>query len=179
MIDLAKPFDCQIRAMELDDVPRVREIDIASFSLPWSERSYRFEVQGNPASHCYVAELSQGEGQAVIAGMIVVWHILDEAHVGTIAIDQPYRRLGLGRRLLAEALLDADNHGIQVSYLEVRRSNIAAQALYEQFGFKIAGVRPHYYKDNGEDAFLMTLAPIQPTLLEQLRQMPLAVHSGP
>jgi len=100
----------------------------------------------------------------------VMWFIIDEAHIGTIAIDTPYRRLGLGRLLLAESLLDAYRSGIQQSFLEVRRGNQPAITLYEQFGFQVAGIRPRYYKDNGEDALLMTLSPLQPERLEALRR---------
>jgi ribosomal-protein-alanine N-acetyltransferase len=40
--------------------------------------------------------------------------------------------------------------------LEVRVGNAAAQELYRHFGFAIAGTRPRYYTDDGEDAFVMT-----------------------
>lgn len=159
-----------IRPMELRDVARVREIDVASFTLPWPERSYRFEIQENPASRNFVVEVASDGQNPVVAGMIVMWFIIDEAHIGTIAIDAPYRRLGLGRLLLADSLLDAYRSGIQQSFLEVRRGNQPAITLYEQFGFQIAGIRPRYYKDNGEDALLMTLSPLQPERLETLRR---------
>ncbi len=160
----------RIRPMELKDVARVREIDVASFTLPWPERSYRFEIQENPASRNFIVEVASDGQNPVVAGMIVMWFIIDEAHIGTIAIDTPYRRLGLGRLLLAESLLDAYRSGIQQSFLEVRRGNQPAITLYEQFGFQVAGIRPRYYKDNGEDALLMTLSPLQPERLEALRR---------
>lgn len=160
----------RIRPMELKDVPRVREIDVASFTLPWPERSYRFEILENPASRNFIVEVASDGQNPVVAGMIVMWFIIDEAHIGTIAIDTPYRRLGLGRLLLAESLLDAYRSGVQQSFLEVRRGNQPAITLYEQFGFQVAGIRPRYYKDNGEDALLMTLSPLQPERLEALRR---------
>lgn len=177
MIEPGKPYHKHIRSMEMKDVQRVWEIDVASFSLPWPERSYRFEIEQNPASHCYVIEISQDEEPPVVAGMLVMWFILDEAHIGTIAIDNQFRRMGLGRCLLAEALMDAYQKGIRMTYLEVRRSNLAAQELYQQFGFVVAGIRNRYYKDNGEDALLMTLNPIDPVRLEHLRNNPLIVDT--
>ena len=39
--------------------------------------------------------------------------------------------------------------------LEVRRSNLAAQALYHQCGFLDVGYRKRYYEDNREDALIM------------------------
>ena len=40
--------------------------------------------------------------------------------------------------------------------LEVRKSNIAAQGLYEKYGFVPIGLRKRYYSDNDEDAIIMT-----------------------
>jgi ribosomal-protein-alanine N-acetyltransferase len=40
--------------------------------------------------------------------------------------------------------------------LEVRASNEAAQALYRAYGFEVAGRRPRYYTDDGEDALVMS-----------------------
>jgi len=39
-----------IRRMTLEDVPQVVAIDQASFSLPWPERSFRYEIAENSAS---------------------------------------------------------------------------------------------------------------------------------
>jgi len=50
--------------------------------------------------------------------------------------------------------------GARVATLEVRLSNEAARLLYQRFGFRPVGVRPHYYSDNGEDALIMTTDPI-------------------
>ena len=41
--------------------------------------------------------------------------------------------------------------------LEVRRSNVVAQALYRKYRFEEVGVRRRYYRDTGEDAILMTV----------------------
>jgi ribosomal-protein-alanine N-acetyltransferase len=41
--------------------------------------------------------------------------------------------------------------------LEVRKSNLAAQKLYQSMGFLTTGVRKGYYSDDGEDALAMTL----------------------
>lgn len=158
----------RFRPMQLADVTRVREIDVRSFALPWSEQSYRFELTGNPSSLVLVAEAVRPDGQVEVAGMIVIWVILDEAHVATIATHPDYRRLGIGRRLLARGLLAAYERGARLSYLEVRRHNLAAQALYQQFGFEVVGERPRYYQDNNEDALLMTLSEMRPDALQFL-----------
>jgi ribosomal-protein-alanine N-acetyltransferase len=149
-----------IRRMTVDDVSAVVELDQKSFSLPWPERSFRFELTDNPASRCWVAEL---DGNVV--GMIVVWLIVDEAHVATIATDPAHRRQGIGKRLLAHALLDLIRDGARSSFLEVRESNLVAQDMYRKFGYEATGRRRRYYRDNDEDAILMTLDTLSPERL--------------
>ncbi len=160
MMEANGVVDIILRPMELKDVEQVYAIDVLSFSLPWSERSYRFELTENSASHPRVAEAVNARGEYQVVGMIVVWIILDEAHIATLATHPAFRRLGIARRLLAEALENGACLGAKKAFLEVRRSNLAAQKLYESFGFVVVGVRPRYYLDTQEDAFLMNLEPI-------------------
>ena len=141
-----------IRKMTVDDIPAVVELDHLSFSLPWPERSFRFELTDNPASRCWVAELDKQ-----LVGMIVVWLIVDEAHVATVATHPDHRRRGIGRRILAHALLQIMRDGARSSFLEVRESNLGAQDMYRKFGYEVTGRRRRYYRDNDEDAILMSL----------------------
>jgi [ribosomal protein S18]-alanine N-acetyltransferase len=145
-----------IRKMTSEDVPSVIDLDQKSFSLPWPERSFRFELTANPASRCWVAEL---EGK--IVGMIVVWLIVDEAHVATLATHPDFRRRGIGTKLLSHALQHLIDEGARSSFLEVRESNISAQEMYHKFGYEASGRRRRYYKDNDEDAILMNLASLK------------------
>lgn len=146
-------MNVMIRKMTLDDIEQVIAIDRESFSLPWPERSFRFELTDNPASRCWVAEV---DGK--IAGMIVVWLIVDEVHVATIATHPDFRRQGIAKNLLSHALQHLSTEGAQSSFLEVRASNLVAQEMYRKFGYEESGVRRHYYRDNDEDAILMTLS---------------------
>jgi ribosomal-protein-alanine N-acetyltransferase len=50
----------------------------------------------------------------------------------------------------------AEKMNLELLTLEVRRSNIAAQRLYEKYGFEVLGARKAYYSDNREDALIMT-----------------------
>jgi ribosomal-protein-alanine N-acetyltransferase len=145
-----------IRKMTLEDMPSIIDLDQKSFSLPWPERSFRFELTANSASRCWVAEL---DGK--IVGMIVVWLIVDEAHVATIATHPDFRRQGIGTKLLSHALRLMMEEGAVSSFLEVRESNFGAQEMYRKFGYEVSGRRPRYYKDNNEDAILMNLASLK------------------
>ena len=141
-----------IRRMTLVDVPAVHAIDLLSFSLPWPERSFRFEITDNQVSRGWVAEV-----EGVIAAMLVLWFIVDEAHIATIAVHPDFRRQGIGEQILLHALRTARAEGANRAFLEVRAGNAAAQAMYKKYGFEVVGVRPGYYKDNNEDALLMNL----------------------
>lgn len=141
-----------VRRMKLEDIPAVHEIDMLSFSLPWSERSFSFELTENPVSRGWVAEVDRK-----IAAMLVLWFIIDEAHIATIAVHPDFRRQGIGEKILLHALRKVQEEGARRAFLEVRVGNVAAQAMYKKYGFEIIGVRPRYYRDNNEDALLMDL----------------------
>ena len=141
-----------IRRMTLEDVPAVHEIDTLSFSLPWPERSFRFELTENPVARGWVAEVDRR-----IAAMLVLWFIVDEAHIATIATHPDFRRHGIGEQILLHALRAVYIEGARRAFLEVRAGNVAAQAMYKKYGFIVDGLRLKYYRDNDEDAILMSV----------------------
>ena len=156
-------MNLSVRRMTLDDIQAVVELDQISFSLPWPERSFRFELTDNPASRCWVAE---ADGRVV--GMVVTWLFVDEAHIATIATHPDYRRQGIARKLLTYTLQSAISEGARSSFLEVRASNLPAQEMYRKFGYVEVGRRKRYYRDNDEDAILMNLEKINADRLREL-----------
>src|SRR5436190_2770284 len=95
-----------------------------------------------------------------IVGYAGLWLMVDEAHVTTIGIHPDHRGRGAGEMLfLALADIAQEMHAFRMT-LEVRVSNTTAQALYRKYGMENAGVRKHYYSDNGEDAYIMWSEPI-------------------
>jgi [ribosomal protein S18]-alanine N-acetyltransferase len=157
--------------MTLQDIPRVQEIDRLSFSLPWPEKSYHFELTENPSSLALVAEFVSDAGTQVIIGMAVVWILEDEAHIATIAIHPEFRGHAYGKKLLAETLKQSFNRGANLATLEVRENNLVAQHIYLDFGFEIAGRREKYYKDNNEAALIMTLVEMGPEYFDWLETL--------
>lgn len=168
MNQTTQPVTVHIRPMRLDDLPQVVEIDQQAFSLPWPKSAYRFELTENPNSLTYVAELVNPTAGPEVIGLCVVWLILDEAHIATLAIRPDYRRMGVARKLLVQALVDSIQHACISATLEVRAGNLAAQALYREFGFEVVGGRPKYYQDNLEDALIMTVQKLDAVYLEWL-----------
>lgn len=150
------PATLTIRPMLPEDLDAVFAIEQRIFPTPWSLTSYHFEMN-NPISHKWVAESEDDTGNMVIAGMAIVWLLVDEAHIGNIGVDDPYRRRGIGCRLLKTALISLINMGALKASLEVRASNQAALALYRRFGFIESDRRKGYYVDNQEDALILTL----------------------
>lgn len=142
----------EIRRMTLDDLEQVVAIDQVSFSLPWPPRSFQFELTDNEASRCWVTDL---DGR--IIAVLVGWFIVDEFHIATIATHPEFRGQGVGRHLLLHVLGSAREEGAIRAFLEVRESNLIALKMYRDFGFVEDGRRAKYYKDNGEDAILMSL----------------------
>jgi ribosomal-protein-alanine N-acetyltransferase len=144
------PNSLRIEEMTMEDVSRVMEIERVSFSTPWPRDSYRHELRENRVA-CYLVARRGGE----IVGYAGMWVILEEAHVTTIAVDPSCRRRHVGERLLVALIEQARRRGARWLTLEVRKSNLIAQALYKKYGFREVHVRKRYYTDNGEDALIM------------------------
>lgn len=144
-----------IRKMQITDVQAVLEIDRLSFPIPWSKNTYRYEIEENRSSYLHVLEVPHN-GQNRIVGYVGFWFIIDEAHISTIAVHPNFRGRGLGELLLQWALNKTYDLGARLITLEVRVSNQTAINLYEKYHFEVVGTRPRYYRDNNEDALLMT-----------------------
>jgi ribosomal-protein-alanine N-acetyltransferase len=97
------------------------------------------------------------EQESRVVGFIGYWLIGDEVHISTFAIHPDYRMQGIGELMMVQALGMARSRGAKVATLEVRVSNSPAIHLYHKLGFVQVGTRAGYYRDNGEDAYLMTL----------------------
>ncbi|MGD2026982.1 MAG: ribosomal protein S18-alanine N-acetyltransferase [Anaerolineales bacterium] len=167
MMESLEEDHLRVRRMAAEDLMRVHAIDQKSFSVPWALKHFRYEVEENPASYQWVVEIKSGDGStAIIAGAIVVWLLVDEIHIATIAVDPAYRRRKVATHLLCTALRAGISLGAVSATLEVRAGNMAAQHLYQKFGFQLAGRRKKYYQDNGEDALILTLTNLEEAHLE-------------
>ncbi|MDW7754465.1 MAG: ribosomal protein S18-alanine N-acetyltransferase [Brevefilum sp.] len=158
------------RPMTTSDLDQVAAVDRAAFPTPWPKDVFLYEIKRGRNSVCWVAEQAEYGGKIQVVASIVIWLILDEAHIGTLAVKPGYRGQKIGQKLLALTLLECQQRGARQAMLEVRQSNHAAQALYRKFGFEAVGLRKDYYKDTHEDAVLMTLGMLNLENLAQLAQ---------
>ncbi|MDF1520070.1 MAG: ribosomal protein S18-alanine N-acetyltransferase [Brevefilum sp.] len=158
------------RPMTTSDLDQVAAVDRAAFPTPWPKDAFLYEIKRGRNSVCWVAEQAESGGKIQVVASIVIWLVLDEAHIGTLAVKPGYRGQKIGQKLLALTLLECQQRGARQAMLEVRQSNHAAQALYRKFGFEAVGLRKDYYKDTHEDAVLMTLEAFNSENLAQLAQ---------
>ncbi len=145
----------EIGAMRADEVDAVHEIERLSQPSPWPRTVFVEELSREWARLVVVRE--PHGGAATVVAFANYWLVRDEVHLLNLAVHPARRRRGLARRLMDHLLEFARSHRCHYLTLEVRRSNAAAIALYEAYGFRPAGVRPRYYQDSREDAIVMAL----------------------
>ena len=143
-------MEISIREMKETDLDRIVEIEGKIFSPPWSREAFLLEITKNLLAKYLVAIIDE-----MVVGYGGIWLILDEGHITNIAVDENYRGLGVGDRLLGGLIGLCSEKGLSAITLEVRKSNEIAKSLYKKYGFKEYGIRPKYYADNNEDAIIM------------------------
>lgn len=129
-------------------VTDVARIAAACFSMPWSEGAYRRELH-NPQAITLVA----ASGNTVF-GFVNCGFVAGELTINALAVLPQYRRMGIAKALM-QAVFAWTKEICDVCYLEVRESNLAAQALYKSLGFIQNGYRANYYEQPDEAAVLM------------------------
>lgn len=133
---------------ELDSVLAIEQ---ASFTNPWTREMYAAELRNAGVSFFYLAR----DAERHVIGFCSFWLVLDELHINNLAVLPESRRQGAGSALLVRVLQEGARLGAHRATLEVRRSNEAARALYERFGFSTAGIRRGYYTNPVEDALVL------------------------
>ena len=142
------------------DLPRIIEIERASYSSPWSLKSFERELT-LPFSRTMLATVDKPGAEAIapygsVAGFLCRWLVAEECHVLNIAVDPAFRRHGVGYFLLSSTIREAVSKQATFVTLEVRRANFAARQLYRKLHFEERRLRKHYYGP-GEDAIVMEL----------------------
>ena len=133
------------------DLDAVVDLEARCFTNPWSRELLARELGRGDVAHLFALRLPGVQ----VAAFCFCWIIVDELHVNTIAVDEGYRRRGLGLRLMREVMERAARRGATRATLEVRASNVPARRLYEALGFTVRGVRRNYYTHPEEDALIL------------------------
>ena len=152
------------RPLTAAGLPAVLQLDQHCFGGLWSLEAYQRELI-SPNSDLLVLKSDHAAYRAgsdatrsahPLIGVGCCWAIVDEAHITLLGISPQFQHQGLGQWLLLQLLLTALYRNLQRATLEVRASNVTALALYQKFGFQVAGRSPHYY-DYGEDSLILWL----------------------
>ncbi len=141
--------EISVRLAYKEDIKGMYAVEKSSFSSYWSYDSF-VENYYNESSVYIAAEMSD-----IIIGFAGMQIVLDEAHIMNVAVLKDFRRMGAADKMIDLIKREAKLRGATVMYLEVRKSNVAAQSLYCKHNFKVLGIRKKYYSNNDEDAIIM------------------------
>ena len=134
-----------------EEIDAMLAIEQASFTNPWTREMYLAELKNQGVSFFFLAR----DNNRRIVGFCSFWRVLDELHINNLAVLPDCRRSGVATALLRRVLEEATRLGTRRTMLEVRRSNVPAQELYQKFGFTVSGVRSKYYTNPPEDALVL------------------------
>ena len=139
----------QVTLLQTSHLSAVAELEQLCFAQPWSETALSILTQSGGFG---IVALTDGSRLVGYGGMVTV---LDEGQITNIAVHPQFRRLGVGREILAALISHAELQGISQISLEVRVSNHAARELYLQQGFHVEGTRRRFYSHPVEDGLVM------------------------
>jgi ribosomal-protein-alanine N-acetyltransferase len=150
----------RVREFNLKDLERVMQINAACLPENYSSYFYRDLYQRYPQSF-RVAEVENTVQGYIMCRIERGWSKMGKltptrlCHIVSIAVMEDYRRRGIGRELIVQAMRKGrEVYDTSEGYLEVRISNDAAIGLYDVLGFKKVKRNYGYYMD-GEDAWVM------------------------
>lgn len=158
----------KIRRMNEDDLQSVKYLESACGLSFWSIEDYKDSLN-NKDYIPFVAQLSDKIIGFIVARLITIdkcdvgfieYENRFEIEVYNIAIDEKYRKKGIGRKLLDCCFDIEELQGNVIYQLDVRKSNEAAIEFYKKQGFVIKGIRKKFYNNPCEDAFYMSLEKI-------------------
>lgn len=141
------------RVMLADDLHDVHAIEKAANRFPWSMQNFTDSLDAGHYAWVYCDSFD------VIIGYAIVQLVIDEAHLLNICVRPEMQGQGYGRRILEHVIDHVITRSATLIVLEVRRSNLRAQQLYDQMGFNEMSIRRGYYpaEQGREDAILMGL----------------------
>lgn len=155
---LRSPSQISVRTLSSADADMLAALHGECFDNAWPAEDFRqlLAMPGTAAT----AAIDHGEPIA----FALFRRAADEIEVITIGTRPFAQRRGAARALLAHQFTEHPERGIASAFIEVARSNAAAQALYASCGFEAVGTRRGYYEHKGgtrEDAIVMrkVLAP--------------------
>ena len=144
-------MEYQIIPMTPAHLPQAAALERACFSHPWTEQALAEDLDNE-----LLTLLAAVGEDGTLLGYGEVRTVLDEGTLERIAVAPQFRRHGAAEALLRR-FLDDGRGKLAFLTLEVRAGNAPAIGFYEKLGFEVVGRRKNYYREEGEDALLMTV----------------------
>jgi ribosomal-protein-alanine N-acetyltransferase len=173
----------RLTAASEEDLTDLVALDQQCFGQPlWSRQQYARELESPNSDILGLRTIPLEPHLPRLLAYGCLWAILDEAHITIVAVHPTYQQHGFGTLILWGLLQTAVERGLHRATLEVRVSNTPAVALYQNFGFTVAGRRKNYYvasgyAASGEDALILWCSNLQsPAFLLQLQSHFNKVH---
>lgn len=138
-----------VRRGDVSDCETLSNIYAGAFRRGWSEAEFE-SLLVQPGVNVLLADYRSRIGRRQPAGFILYRLIGEEAEILSVAVMPDYRRRGIGRQLLEEALRHVYREGARDIHLEVEESNLPAIALYREVEFRESGRRSGYYTQGRE-----------------------------
>ena len=138
-----------VRKAEKKDVKNIVKRENCCFSTPETEES----IYSFLKSKTFFIDVIEDEG--VVTGHCIYFFVPDNAEIISLAVSPEKRRMGYGRDLVYGVIENAKSNGCKEVFLEVRKSNEAAIALYTSIGFHQVGERKNLYSKPVEDGIIM------------------------
>eukprot|EP00898_Chlorokybus_atmophyticus_P005923 jgi/Chlat1/6331/Chrsp44S05891 len=137
------------------DLPVIMALVGRELSEPYSIFTYRYFIHNWPHL-CWLGTNALGECVAAIVCKADDHRGVLRGYIAMLVVDKPYRKGGLGTKLVIRCIEAMRDNGCTEVVLEAETSNAGALALYENLGF-VRDKRLHRYYLNGADAFRLKL----------------------
>jgi ribosomal-protein-alanine N-acetyltransferase len=131
--------DVSLRPIQLHDLDQLMAIEAVAYPFPWSRGNFIDSIVGGYR----VCKRVDAEGRWL--GYFVAMAGVDETHLLNLTVVPQHQHQGHARAMLDELVRWSAERAASRLWLEVRASNLRAQALYRRYGFRDAGQRRGYY----------------------------------
>ena len=141
-------FNTVVRKAMIADLEAIKEIANSSLHTKYETSDFVYDMQENSLAYFLCAIVDNQ-----VVGFLDFYITFNSATISMIAVKEGYRHKGIGNLLLGAMLRECEAQLDPVEFitLEVRASNVNAQAFYKKHKFEFVTTKKAYYND-GEDA---------------------------
>lgn len=132
----------KIRTATINDLASIYEIDHLTNPAPWSKENLRQSLKQD-LGFVY-------QSGAAPSAFLLCADRIDFNEILLIATHPAWRRQGQAQQLLEYFFSYHQKEQQQKIFLEVKKNNLAAIALYEKLGFNKESIRKNYYSDHSD-----------------------------